>query len=119
MVAFSLIVLQTNVGCGPLLTTQHRWSKRTFNYVIHFLSLSLKPTSEMPVSRLTRSINKTQAKKHSTEIKYTEQRTRSGALHYVAVNVPTSSTSSPSASRQSTEPLASHMMDIDPIDLSL
>ena len=90
------------------------------NYIIQ-LSSGL-PSSVMPVSHLTRTLKKNQNHKHASEIKYTEQKTRGGAVRYVAVNVPTSpttSSTSPSTSRQSTLAPGSHMMDVDHIDNSL
>src|ERR1700730_3715919 len=76
----------------------------------------------MPVSCLTRSLKKNQSQKHASEIKYTEQKTRSGAIRYLPVNVPNSTTpssSSPSTRRQSTVAPASHMMDVDSIDTTV
>lgn len=73
----------------------------------------------MPVSRLTKSLKKNKSQQHTSEIKYIEKKTRGGAIKYLPVNVPTSSTptsSSPSTSRQSTVDPASHMMEVDNFD---
>ena len=90
------------------------------DYII-YLSSGL-PSSVMPVSRLTQTLKKNQNQKRVSEIQYTEQKTRGGAVRYVAVNVPTTSTTSstpPSTSRQSTLAPGSHLMDVDHIDNSL
>lgn len=73
----------------------------------------------MPVTRASKSLNKNKEKGYAKEVQFVEKRGRTGHVTFIPLKVPTTSTlpssasSSPSKSRQSTQPPDSDMMDVD------
>jgi hypothetical protein len=73
----------------------------------------------MPVTRASKSLNKTKEKGYAKEVQFVEKRGRTGRVSFIPLEVqttitlPSSASSSPSKSRQSTHAPESDMMVID------
>jgi hypothetical protein len=89
-----------------------------FNVLCKFLEHCLLPPSAMPPSRISKSVSKKRVKEYAKEIMYVEKKERTGAVGFVAVDVPTvsmSNSTSPSTSHSQHSSLAPelHKMVID------